>query len=135
MDLHKIAKDFFNEIWNEKNESAIDKFIAENAQGNDPKFGVGRESFRAQWKNWLIGFPDLNFEVKEIIAENNSVVSRWTLTGTNSGPFRGKPATNKRVEVDGVSIDRIEKGQVASGFDAWDELGFLNQLGWVEKQK
>jgi steroid delta-isomerase-like uncharacterized protein len=128
MDLHQIARDFFEEIWNQKIEASIDKFIAEGAAGNDPKFGVGRESFREQWKKWLIAFPDINFEVKEIIAENNSVVSRWTLTGTNNGEFRGKPATGKRVSVDGVSIDRIENGQVASGFDAWDELGLLNQL-------
>jgi steroid delta-isomerase-like uncharacterized protein len=128
MDLHQIARDFFEEIWNQKIEASIDKFIAEGAAGNDPKFGVGRESFREQWKKWLIAFPDINFEVKEIIAENNSVVSRWTLTGTNNGEFRGKPATGKGVSVDGVSIDRIENGQVASGFDAWDELGLLNQL-------
>lgn len=133
MDLHKIAEDFFEEIWNKKNEAAIDKFIAEDAAGNDPKFGVGRESFRAQWKNWLIGFPDIHFEVKEIIAEGNSVASRWTLTGTNTGEFRGKPATGKYVSVDGVSIDRIKDGQVTSGFDAWDELGFLNQLGKIKE--
>jgi steroid delta-isomerase-like uncharacterized protein len=133
MDLHQIARDFFEEIWNQKIEASIDKFIAESAAGNDPKFGVGRESFREQWKKWLIAFPDINFEVKEIIAENNSVVSRWTLTGTNNGEFRGKPATGKRVSVDGVSIDRIENGQVASGFDAWDELGLMQQLGWLEK--
>jgi steroid delta-isomerase-like uncharacterized protein len=133
MDLHQIARDFFEEIWNQKIEASIDKFIAEGAAGNDPKFGVGRESFREQWKKWLIAFPDINFEVKEIIAENNSVVSRWTLTGTNNGEFRGKPATGNRVSVDGVSIDRIENGQVASGFDAWDELGLMQQLGWLEK--
>jgi steroid delta-isomerase-like uncharacterized protein len=133
MDLHQIARDFFEEIWNQKIEASIDKFIAENAQGNDPKFGVGRESFREQWKKWLIAFPDINFEVQEIIGENGSVATRWVLTGTNSGEFRGKPATGKKVRVDGVSIDRIENGQVASGFDAWDELGLLQQLGWIEK--
>ena len=133
MNLHKIAIDFFEEIWNQKNESAIDKFISEGAAGNDPKFGVGRESFRIQWKKWLIGFPDIHFEVKETIAEGNSVVSRWTLTGTNTGEFRDKPATGRSVAVDGVSIDRIENGQVASGFDAWDELGLLKQLGWIHE--
>ena len=36
----QAASDFFRLIWNEKNESAIDRFIAENAAGNDPEFGV-----------------------------------------------------------------------------------------------
>jgi len=47
----KAAADFFEQIWNQKDESAIDRFIALDAAGNDPKFGVGRESFREQWKN------------------------------------------------------------------------------------
>ena len=37
----KAAYDFFDQIWNKKDESAIDRFIALDAAGNDPKFGVG----------------------------------------------------------------------------------------------
>ena len=29
----------------------------------------------------------------------------WTLTGTNNGPFMGKPATKKQVNLHGVDID------------------------------
>ena len=36
----KAAYDFFDQIWNKKDESAIDRFIALDAAGNDPKFGV-----------------------------------------------------------------------------------------------
>ncbi|MFM2022769.1 MAG: hypothetical protein RIR89_161 [Actinomycetota bacterium] len=45
-ELKKIAQDFFDQIWNQGDESAIDRFIAEDAAGNDPQFGIGRESFR-----------------------------------------------------------------------------------------
>ena len=130
----KAAADFFRLIWNEKVESAIDRFIAEDATGNDPEFGVGRESFRKQWKQWITSFPDLNFEVKEIIAEGDRVVTRWHLTGTHTGPqFQGIPTSNKKVAVDGVSIDTIKDGIVLEGFDAWDSLGFRQQLGIIPK--
>ena len=56
----QAAADFFEQIWNQKDESAIDRFIALDAAGNDPKFGVGRESFREQWKKWHAAFPDLH---------------------------------------------------------------------------
>lgn len=126
----QAAADFFRLIWNEKDESAIDRFIALDAAGNDPKFGVGRESFRKQWREWHNAFPDLHFEVKEIIVEGNRVVTRWHLTGTHSGAdFQGIKAANKKVAVDGVSIDTIENGVVLEGFDAWDALGFRQQLG------
>ena len=71
----QAAADFFEQIWNQKDESAIDRFIALDAAGNDPKFGVGRESFREQWKKWHAAFPDLHFDVREIIAEGDRVVT------------------------------------------------------------
>ena len=135
-DLEKnkeLARQFFEQIWNQGDESAIDRFIAEDAAGNDPKFGVGRESFRLQWRKWRAAFPDINFAVKEIVAEGDTVVTRWRLTGTHLGEYLGKEATGNKVDVDGVSIDRIKGGMVVSGFDAWDSLGFREQIGLIPK--
>ncbi len=125
----KLAFDFFEEIWNQGDESAIDRFLSEHTVGNDPRFGTGRESFRKQWKAWQNAFSDIHFDVQDVIVEGDTVVSRWQLTGTQDGPLENKPASGKKVCVDGVSIDRIKDGQVISGFDTWDSLGFRKQLG------
>ena len=101
-DLEKnkeLARQFFEQIWNQGDESAIDRFIAEDAAGNDPKFGVGRESFRLQWRKWRAAFPDINFAVEEIVAEGDTVVTRWRLTGTHLGEYLGKAATGNKVDV------------------------------------
>jgi len=124
----EIVRQFFEQIWNQGDESAIDRFIAEDAIGNDPKFGVGRESFRAQWRKWRIAFPDMNFAIQELVAENDVVVSRWLLTGTHLGQYLNKPATGKKISVDGVSIDRLKNGMVVSGFDAWDSQVLAAQI-------
>jgi predicted ester cyclase len=71
----------------------------------------------------------INFAVEEIVTEGNTGVTRWQLTGTRKGEYLGQAATGNKVAVDGVSIDRIENGMVVSGFDAWDSLGFREQLG------
>lgn len=135
-ELKKIAFDFFDQIWNKGDESAISRFIAEDAAGNDPQFGIGRESFRQQWKNWRRAFPDVNFEIKELIAdsETDTVVSRWLLTGTHSDEFWGAEATGNQISVDGVSIDRIRDGMVISGFDAWDSVILRRQIGLIPKE-
>lgn len=135
-ELKKIASDFFEQIWNQGDESAIDRFIAEDAGGNDPQFGIGRESFRAQWRNWRKAFPDVNFEIKELIAdsETDTVVTRWVLTGTHSAEFWGAEASGKRIEVDGVSIDRVKNGMVVSGFDAWDSIILRRQIGLLPNE-
>ena len=127
--IRQIAIDFFSEIWNQGDESAIDKFISVNTVGNDPQFGTGRESFRKKWREWQRAFPDINFRIDDVIVEGNKVVTRWHLTGTQSGPLEGMPPSNKKVAVYGVSIDEIKNGQLISGFDAWDSLNFRKQLG------
>lgn len=127
----ELAKAFFEEIWNKGDESAIDRFLSEDTVGNDPKFGVGRENFKVQWRKWLAAFPDIHFSIEELIADDDKVVTRWRLTGTHQGEYLGQPATGNKVDVDGVSIDRIKDGVVISGFDAWDSLKFRQQLGII----
>ena len=126
-----LVRRFFEEVWNQGNEAAIDAFIAADAVGNDPDFGTGREAFRAQWRKWRAAFPDIHFAVEDIIAEGDKVVTRWTLTGTHRGEFMGIPATGKRVSVTGMSLDHMGDAQIKSGFDAWDALGLRQQLGAI----
>jgi predicted ester cyclase len=99
--------------------------------GNDPKFGVGSESFRLQWRKWREAFPDVNFVVEEIIAEGNTLVTRWHLPETHQGEHLRQTSTGNRVSVDGVSIDRIENGMVVSEFDAWTSFVFCEQIGLI----
>ena len=127
-DLRKIAIDFFENVWNKGEQKFIDIYISEKSIGNDPRFGTGKESFRMQWRKWQEAFPNINFKVIETITEGDLVVTRWHLTGTNSGSYLSYPATGRSISIEGVSIDRIENGQIVSGFDAWDQLELFKQL-------
>jgi len=120
---------FFEEVWNAGDEGAIDRFLAADTVGNDPEFGTGREAFRAQWTRWRAAFPDIHFAVEDLVAEGDKVVSRWRMTGTQTGAFMGIPATGRRVSVAGMSLDRLRDGQIVEGCDAWDALGLRQQLG------
>jgi steroid delta-isomerase-like uncharacterized protein len=128
-----LARAFFEQIWNEKREDAIDAFIPADAVGNDPDFGAGREGFRAQWRSWITAFPDLHFEIVDLLAEGDKVLTRWVLTGTHKGAFLGAPPTGNSIRVEGMSLDRIEDGMVAEGFDGWDNYGFRKQLGLIDE--
>ncbi len=128
----QAARDFFEQIWNQKDESAIERFLPEDAKGNDADFGSGREGFRRQWRQWVTAFPDLHFEIVDLVAEGDKVLTRWILTGTHQGEYLGVPATGKQIRVEGMSLDRIDNGLVVEGFDGWDNYGFRRQLGLVE---
>lgn len=128
----RLARAFFEEIWNQGDETAIDRYIPLDAKGNDPDFGSGREGFKDQWRKWRMAFPDLHFDIVDLVAEGDKVLTRWVLTGTHQGEFLGIPATGRSIRVAGMSLDRIEDGLVAEGFDGWDALGMRQQLGVYE---
>jgi predicted ester cyclase len=128
----QVVREFFERAWNLGDDAAIDEFIAEDAGGNDPDFGAGREGFRQHWKIWRAAFPDLHFQIVDLIAERDLVLCRWILTGTHTNEFQGIEPTGNQIRVEGMSLERIGNGQIVDGFDGWDNLGFRRQLGALD---
>jgi len=126
-----LIREFFEQVWNQGDESAIARFIAEHADGNDPDFGMGREGFTRQWREWQAAFSELRFTIEEMVAEGDTVVARWTLTGTHTGPFMGAAPTGREIRVGGMSMDHLQDGVLVSGFDGWDNFGLRQQLGLI----
>ena len=78
----------------------------------------------------LRGFPDLHLAVEELIAEGDRVVARITMSGTNTGPYRGLPGpTQRHFQNEAIAILRIADGKVAEVRGTADRMGMLTQLG------
>jgi predicted ester cyclase len=78
----------------------------------------------------LRGFPDLHLTTQELLAEGDQVVARFTMSGTNTGDYRGLPApTQQRFQSEAIAIMRIADGRVAEIRGTADRLGMLTQLG------
>jgi len=78
----------------------------------------------------LVGFPDLQLITQELLAEGDQVVARFTISGTNTGDYRGLPAlTGQHFESEAIAILRIADGRVAELRGTADRLGMLTQLG------
>jgi steroid delta-isomerase-like uncharacterized protein len=79
-------------------------------------------------------FPDLHFEVHEIVAEGDVVATRSTMTGTHEGrfalgPLGDVPPTGRRVEVPHMHFFRYRDGRVVDMWHVWDTLKLMRQLG------
>src|SRR5687767_8568939 len=57
-------------------------------------------------------FPDLHYEIKDVIATKESVVIRVVMTGTHRGDLFGLAPTGCRVQVDQINIERIRDGRI-----------------------
>lgn len=80
-------------------------------------------------------FPDLRFEVDEILAEGPIVACRSTMTGThqgplNIGPMAALPVTGGRIEVPHMHFFRYdEQGRLTDLWHVWNTLLLARQLG------
>ena len=73
-------------------------------------------------------FPDLRFVLGETFASGDMVATQWTFTGTHRGDFLGVAPTGKRVTLEGLSMSRVENGQLKESWGSWDSGEFLRQV-------
>ena len=94
-----------------------------------PGQGPGLDGLKDILRAMRSAFPDLDFSIKEQIAEQDKVASRFEWTGTHKQEFLGVPATGRRVKVWGIVIDRLEQGRIKDTRIIMDTLGLMTQLG------
>ena len=77
-------------------------------------------------------FPDINVVVEDAFRAKDKVVLRWSATMTHRGDHLGMPASGKHVRMTGITIARIADKKIIAGWDNWDQLGMLKQIGAYE---
>jgi steroid delta-isomerase-like uncharacterized protein len=75
------------------------------------------------------GFPDIQWTLEEMIAEENKVAARFSMSGTHLGEFFGVPATGKSIRVQAINFYRLAGDQIVEEYGQPDMLGLLAQIG------
>ena len=91
---------------------------------------AGLERFVAAMRT---AFPDIRYTLEREMCDNTMTALRWHMTGTHKGPFRGIPASGTTVTMQGVSLFRLEEGQIAEVWINENDLGLLELLTSVSK--
>jgi len=72
-----------------------------------------------------LAFPDIRFAVHALFGEGDLIAARWTLTGTQTGELRGRPATGKPVAVPGNTIFRFRADRILEMWITFDPARLL----------
>lgn len=75
--------------------------------------------------------PDVQWKVEESIAEGDKVMLRFTMTGTQTNPFMGMPATGRKVSVTAMNIYELKDGKIVREHGLPDLFTMLMQLGAI----
>lgn len=129
----QIVRQLCEEPW-KGNIGVIDEYVAPGYVGHDPAEPEpirGPEGVKENVQKYLTGFADGHITVDEQIVEGDTVATRWTGRGTQTGEIAGIAPTGKQVTVTGITISRLEGGKVVEEWSTWDTLGMLVQLGAV----
>lgn len=78
-------------------------------------------------------FPDYSGTTGSIVAEGDTVVVRYTVSGTHTGGFRDIDPTGHKVEWTGMVMYRIDDGEIAEIWLEEDRLGLMEQLELLDQ--
>jgi len=122
------------EVWNKTNLDLVDTLYSPDfvlhflPDGSELK---GIDSLREHIREHRKAFPDWNEDIRHIVAEQNLVVIHYVSTGTNQGKWLGNSPTERRIQINEVSIFRIEEGRIAEQWLLPDLFSMNQQLAGI----
>ena len=132
-DNKKLVQRWFEEVWNQNRERVIDELLSPEGVG----FGLaatdteihGPAEFKPLVRNMRSALPDLHIAVEDTVAEGDKVAVRLRVTGSHKGDGLGFPPTGRKMDVTAMTIIQFANGKLVHGWNNWDQLGMMQQLG------
>jgi steroid delta-isomerase-like uncharacterized protein len=130
-----IVRRWFDEVWNRGQVATIHELMAADAvgigQGGAEVVIHGPQEFQVFVEKLRGAFPDIHVTIEDAFATGDKVAARWSATMTHSGDDLGLPPSGKQVRITGISLVEIAKGKIVAGWDNWDQLTLMREIGAI----
>jgi len=132
MSPKEVAAAWFESVWNKKDPSAIDRYLAPDAKmhGLD-KAPMPIADFKQLHRTFCEAFPDIRIEIERTVSEGDMVVALCHVTGTHCGSSLGCAPTQNRVDMWGMGMARVAGDRIVEGWNAWDFMSLYQQVGML----
>lgn len=130
-----LIRRYFEEVWNQGNLDILDEIIDINyinhspGQPNPERGPKGLKPIIAGIRK---AFPDLKFEIKNMVITDEQAAIHCVMHGTHTGDLFGMAPTGKIVKVNQMQIEHIVNGKIIEHWRQSDDLGMLQQLGQMK---
>jgi steroid delta-isomerase-like uncharacterized protein len=130
-----VIRRWFAEVWNARDLDRIPELLAPNGIAHGLAEGGaddvhGPDEFRHFIETMLGEFDEFRIDIQDVIADGERVAARWVAQGKYKGAVLAPDSTKgKQVRMTGMSIARVANGQIVEGWNNWDIMGMMQQLG------
>ena len=126
----EVLQEFFRTGDADLMDSVLAKNVVQHISGQPPE-ASSLEGFKQLLPALPQAFPDVLFEVEDLVAEGDKVAFRLNWSATHQGELFGIPPTGTRATVTEMHMFRIADGKVVERGGEWDALGLMQQLGAI----
>ena len=113
-----IAK-YYEQVFNGRELDAMGDYWADQQM---------REAVTRGCLSYFEAFPDLHVSLEEMIAEDDRVFVRTTMTGTHDGEYKGIAPTGRNVATDCAEVFRLSDGKIVGYWCLTNVAGLMRQL-------
>ena len=129
------VRQWFKEVWNEKNEQAIDRLMAPESVvhglGGTADGLRGPDGFKQVFHTFHNALDNINVTVEKTMVEGELCTALCRVRGRHHGNGFGAAPTGRDVDFTGIVIARVRDGKLVEGWNSFDFLTMYQQLGWV----
>lgn len=133
VDRHCALMKQFEQMINTADEALGERLIAPDASFRtpaSPELLYGAKGYLSVVHWMRTGFSDVQWKLEQMVAQDDVVAVRWTLTGTHDGPFLGIPATGRKISCLVMNFYTFNSaGQIISDVAAEGMIGILRGIG------
>ncbi|HEX8363381.1 MAG TPA: ester cyclase [Longimicrobium sp.] len=120
--------------WNRGDLEGLSRFWSSDMVHHTRTRAQTFEEVRDVVGNFMGAFPDLHFELDDIVAEGDRVVTRMTATGTNHGSYLGVEPTYRQIHCNVMGIARVRGDRIVEHWGVTDELAMMAQMGMLPEE-
>lgn len=126
-----VVRRFYEEVLNQKQLDVTEEVAGADffSHGFPPGLPPGPAGLKIFIGVFHEAFPDGQLTVDQMIAEGDTVATRLTFRGTQTGEFQGIPPTGKAVTVPALDVARLADGKIVEHWGGPDQFSLLQQLG------
>ena len=140
MDLVKRNKELmkkFEQMINTADDELAAELVADDAPfytpaSPEPLYGGKGYLSVVYWMRQ--GFSDVQWKLKDMVADEEKVAAYWTLTGTHDGEFLGIGPTGNKISVSVMNFYYFNaQGRITNDIAAEGMIGILRGIGTVKE--